>query len=640
MTWLRPTWLGFGLLGLLVIWVLLAINHPTTSIVSFDEGFHGGSALWQIELVKTLLAGGDIHSADYLRSEFNNGVIFYPPLWNILAVTLGLIFGPSTDVFRFATTIFGLLTLILTFIFTRRFYGRSTGLLSVVILAFLPIFFVYSHLMMLEVPQAFGVTLALVAFYYYLASEKVTAKTIIWTSLAFIVAVQAKVLVIALIFGALSLYGAILLIGWLRTEKQRRRFFAWPTALFILLALGSWYAYIWAVKEYLGADMLGFFLGQSSGISGRDQGLVLGFLDTFWKTKLFYLRDFRHYPLLGGLLTLGLIYRLLIGRQLVDYYLLAWTTINWILFSGIFPQVPQYIIALFIPLSIAAASMIVELTNRVFPARLQVIVLVVLAVSIAGWEYLTLPKSEATGWRTHQTYQQTAADYLASRSEENEAVLVSGDGTLYTVRLAGFAKKLQTYNLTSCPAAVNQTASWAIVESGATEQETRDRLDPSVWQEVRRFQSPNQTTTLYRNPTVKYPLVTEAEQSLVKSGLVRQAIEASGGQELALGQTTGNADLFGCSRLLKQGDRRLDFRLKADETVNQASDGEIVAQLEVWRPNTSYRVTRPLKAGELKNQGYQNFSLEFRNSRLDDKFEFQILVYRKMNLIVDTITFN
>ncbi|MBU6389267.1 hypothetical protein KGQ71_02005 [Patescibacteria group bacterium] len=111
----------------LVMAIGLAVTHPDSSIISFDEGFHGGGALaireYLLYYTRHAVPGGNPH---YLVREFVNGIALYPPLWAVSAALFSLIFGASVFVFRLVTSGFYILVTLLIYWAVIR-AGRRGG---------------------------------------------------------------------------------------------------------------------------------------------------------------------------------------------------------------------------------------------------------------------------------------------------------------------------------------------------------------------------------------------------------------------------------------------------------------------------------------------------------------------------------
>lgn len=475
----------------LVAWGWFVISgHPAGAVISFDEGFHGGIALYFTKVITAVLAGQSIEPLSGLRGEFNNGIIFYPPLWNMAAGFFGWLLGSSTAVFRAVTTIFGVASLVSIYVFTRSAANSRAAFLSVVALATAPIFYIYSHLMMLEVPLLFGVAIALLGYYYYLSTPTTRWPTLFLVSLAFAVGVHGKVIGIAVIFLTLGLYGLVLLAIGRRTE-QLPRFFGWPTLLFAAVGVVSWYSYIWLVRHYLHADMLGFFLDQSKGQAGSPLGPLGSFARTVWNNKDFYRRDFLHYPLLALVWFGSLVGYLAWRRSLLAAFLFVFGLANWIIFSGVMPQVPQYILPIFAPLAIATGLMLSDLIDTYIPAPFRLQAFIAAAVALGALQISAIPQSETYGWRIQVSKQEEAATDISQRAQKGDRVLVWSDGTIYALRLAGYSKDLAIVNGNHAEHAELESvvAEWAIIEPDRDQDSRLDRLIQSGWKELAQLPS-------------------------------------------------------------------------------------------------------------------------------------------------------
>ncbi|HSX42280.1 MAG TPA: glycosyltransferase family 39 protein [Candidatus Saccharimonadales bacterium] len=632
-----------GLLSLFFVgWSLSVVfGHPTNAVISFDEGFHGGTALYLTEVLRSIFHGHGFGGLGYLRGEFNNGIIFYPPLWNAVAGVAGWIFGPTTAVFRLVTLVFGLATSWLIYFFVRRHLNARAAFIAAVVLLSAPLFYIYSHLMMLEVPLAFGVALALLAYYDYLTTETVGWQKLLLVALAFAVGVQGKIIGIALIAAVLGLYGLALLVFW-RRDNQFKRFFALPTLLFVAVATLSWYAYIWAVKHFLHADMLGFFLGQSKGITQGHLGPLGNFAVTVWQHKFFYWRDFSHYPLLALVWFGSLVGFAAWKRTPFSVFLVAYALGVWIIFSGVAPQEVQYLLPIFVPLAIGTGAFLAELAHLFKPTIARQSVLIGLAVAVVWLSAGAVKRSEAQGWRYNVTDQELIASYIAQRAKTGDRVIAWSDATIYAVRVAGYSKRLQIYNggNSVCPNAMATAIDWAVIEpdGNGSGNQAADLKRVNGWEKAREFKTSGGVTYLFHNPSAgQRPLVTNAIDVTVDHFTAVADPAAAGHAVALLTQSIDYPNLRGCYRLLSLGNRTLTIRLKAGAGLKTVPPGAPVALLEISQLG-GQTVSRPILASELKTTAYQDFWVTINANKIDSLYEFKVWSLWDAGLTLDTLT--
>lgn len=625
-----------------VLWGLsLVLGHPAGAVISFDEGFHGGTALYLTQVLRSIFHGQGGGGLGYLRGEFNNGIIFYPPLWNGVAGAAGWIFGPTTAVFRLVTLLFGLATSWLVYFFARRHLNARAAFIAAVVLLSAPLFYIYSHLMMLEVPLTFGVALALLAYYDYLTSETIGRKKLLLVALAFAVGVQGKIIGIAVIIAVLGLYGLALLLFW-RRAPQFKRFYALPTLLFLAVAALSWYSYIWAVKHFLHADMLGFFLGQSKGITQSHLGPLGNFLVTVWQHKFFYWRDFSHYPLLALVWFGSLVGFTLWKRTPFAAFLVAYSLGTWIIFSGVAPQEVQYLLPIFVPLALGTGAFLAEIAHLFKPALARQTALVGLAALVVLLSAQAVKLSEAQGWRYNVTDQELIANYLAAHAKTSDRVIAWSDATIYAVRVAGYAKQLQIYNGGNdvCPNAMAASTDWAVIEpdGNGSGNQAADLKLVDGWEKAQQFQTSGGTTYLFHNLNAgQLPLVTNAVDVTVDHFSTVTDPAANGHPVVLLTQSLDYPNLRGCYRMLPLGRRTLTIRLKAGTGLKTVPTGAPVALLEISHLGAE-TVSRPILASELKTNAYQDFSVTINATKIDSLYEFKVWSDWDAGLTLDTLS--
>lgn len=618
-------------------WLLSLIHgHQPNSIISFDEGFHGGIALYVAKVVGKLFSHGSVRGLSYLRGEFNNGIIFYPPLWTVAAGFLGFLFGPSTAVFRLTTALFALASGVIVYLFVRKQADEPAATIAPMILLSMPLVFIYSHLMMLEVPLAFGVALAVLGFYWYLTAQKVDKKLVVLVTLGFAVGVQGKVIGIAVIFAALGLYGLALLAFW-RPSSQWRRFLAWPTLLFAATALISWYGYIVLLRHFLHADMLAFFLDQSKSIAGTRLGPLGGFAASIWQHKTFYLRDFAHYPVLF-LVWFGSLFGYLAWKRTpLAAFLFCYALGVWLVFSGVSPQVVQYVTSIFVPLAIVTALTLTELVTEFAPKKLAEATLIGLTILLVIGQGLSINRSEAAGWRNHQSGQEVLASYVAAHAHNGDRVIAWSDGTLYALRSAGYAKNLQLYNGNApvCQNALDVSIDWAIVEADGDQAAHTTLLSGSGWQQVDSVPINGEKAYVFRNPRAADAVTIQAETlAIVDHFSLVDDPAADGDQTVALRQSVDEPNIWGCYRKLPLGQHQVTFRLKT--TGAKATSSDSTARLAIVQVGGD-SIERLVKSSELTNS-YQDFTLRVDANSIDSDYEFQVQQNSAMPILIDSVT--
>jgi len=165
-------WLAFILLcGLgLRLWCL-----NQSGIFFYDEAMYLGHSLVGLEFLKMNHAAAAANPWEaflfYLRFPLN----FTKPIW-ILIVDSRFFLSDiyNWDYAKYASCVFGMLTLWLTFVFARRFFGSAViALLAAAILAFLPGHVFYSRIGLQEALSTF---LVLAGFYFYVFSRGFSLK--------------------------------------------------------------------------------------------------------------------------------------------------------------------------------------------------------------------------------------------------------------------------------------------------------------------------------------------------------------------------------------------------------------------------------------------------------------------------------
>ncbi len=634
-----PNWL-YVVVGSCLAAAILILTHPKGAIISFDEGFHGGAALFLRQVIHMWLGEPSfVSSPIYLEREFANGITLYPPLWTGLATLLSLIFGPYTSVFRLATSVFYVASILLAYWFIiRNRLSSRTAFVGAAIVATVPMIMIYSHLMMLEVPLLFGVS-AMVMGFYLLTMDLIprTWKTLLLLTLVFILAPLAKLPAILLAWGVIVGFILITSIVYWRSNFYRR-FLKPELILFLVVSLLSLYGYIRLTEHFFHTNMIDFFIGQSQGtekINPIQHALTLA-----WNNRWFYWRDFAHMPFLG-LVWFGSVLVYLLWRRTPLAWLLAiWTVVVYVEFSGVLPQVPQYIMPIYMPLGLATAFLISDLSERVEPKNQQIPLLVAITLWIVISQVVAMQRSEGYGWRAMQVGQEQASAYIAEHAHFGDRVLSWHDGDTYAIRIAGLAKYLQIRNASDqvCPIAMQDSYEWALVVNQPPYISETDKklLSQAPWQEVKRFGNDN-STILYHNSNAVFPLIIQAEQQAPERTVADS--EATLGQAMIIKDTDSQPALWGCLRLPPFGQSTVTFRIKNKGVPSDIADDQDVLRLEysAW-PGGEFS-GRNITGGELRHSaGYQDYSFDLNHTHINLPGEFRVIMYRAGTIALDTIT--
>lgn len=482
-------------LGILFWSIWIIVSHPQHAIVSWDEGFHGGAALFISEGIRNYLNFGKF---TYILNDFKNGLVWYPPLWLFVAGPLGAIFGPSVQIYRFSTLVFSILSIYLAAAFTRKIQGVKAAIITVVTLAFVPVFVVYSHLMMIEVPLLFSVGFALSTFLIYLNKEKTSRSDYLWTSFAMVIGVMAKIVGVAIIFGTLTLYGAILFLFY-RKNVQFRRFFSGYTLVILSCGLLTLQLYRAFDMHVLHADLLNFHINQTEQLTGHSGNILKTLVQTLKDNLGFYLTDFLHMLPVTILLIGSLIGYLVLDRSLLSIFLLAWVVTTYLVFSSVKPQAVQYVMSIFLPLAIATGlfwGRFLNLRNKITGN----ICFVSIAAGILVTELLFQNQTETWGWRNLVTNQDQAAQYVSEHANFGDRVISIGDGTRFLVRLFGFKKNLQTINGAApiCQESIQDSTEWLISDLGPQNPIQFKDLH-SNWVRLASYSGVNEPTMVFKN---------------------------------------------------------------------------------------------------------------------------------------------
>ncbi len=593
------------LLGVTLWGIAVILAHPAHAIVSWDEGFHGGAALFVTQVLRHHF---DFYPYTYILSDFINGVIWYPPLWLIVSGILGALEGPSVEVYRFSTLLFGVTTLVLVAFFSRSIGGKKAGFFAALVLAVNPVFIIYSHLMMREVPLLFGVSLALLFYFRYLIRPKVNRFDLVVTTLAFAVAALSKIMAVAIIPATITIFG-IFLFTFYRATLVWQRFYSRPTAFFLGAMLISFLSYRYLVLKTLNADMIQFFLGQSSSLGGEKNLLILT-LHNFISGWDYYLQIFSQMPLFSLVWLVSLASLVIFQRKPISFYLLIWVIVTYLAFTVVRPLAYQYIMSIYAPLSVATGLLWAGwLDKKVSVRRSLIFCLVFVAAIILGLSSFDKTAS-IIWWKTITNQDQVAAE-VVQNAHEGDRVVVSGDGNIFLLHLLGESKKIQTINGAAkvCSQTLEDSAEWAIADFGPQDPIGLTKFDLTTWQKFAGNSNDTGATTIYHNP--------EAGNKVMLTG--------------------SKLDTLTCSRLLRPGKNKITFWATANMKNGGLANSPAVLSLrtKIFKPLAETVVGPAAINNSLGKQ--RSYSMIFNQQKIDQPAFFLFFPPQGVNLDVEKI---
>lgn len=493
----------FLLLGLLLWGKWVIDTHPAHAVVSWDEGFHGGSALFFTQAIRNIFS---IKDYLYLARDFNVGLTWFLPLWSTSAGLLGAILGPSVEVYRLTTLIFAAASLLLIAFFAKKVGGYKAGLIAAATLAFFPTFVIYSHLMMQELPLLFSTSLALILFFRYLTKPRVSKFDIFLTSLSFALGVATKVTAIAVVLGVIMLFGLMILI-FFKNTLYYRRYFSIFTILFVGSSLFTFCLFRYLTGKFLNVDLLSAYLSQTAQLSQGDSNIIILLLKTLYQDMTYYLGDFLRMPALAVVFGGSLFAYFVLKRSIIAYFLLAWVAAIYLIFSAVKPHSPQYLLSIFVPLSVGVGLFFGEFISNI--KRIPSFFLIWVAIAgIVLLELMYFGSASTIGWRKTVTNQDLAVDYVIAHSKPGDRVFAVGDGTSFLLKMATLNKHIQVVNGASklCPQSIQDSIEWAIADYGPQNLYHMVEVQQSNWFKRISFTNLATSADVYSNTKLNNPL--------------------------------------------------------------------------------------------------------------------------------------
>ncbi len=138
--------------------VVFGFNLGDLSLLKGDENYYFSSAMRMIR------------EGDYITPRYHHHIRFEKPALYYWIVALFIkLFGASWGVARMTSVLFAVLTVLITYLFSLRFFPRKTALLTGFMLATSLLFFLYARLAVIDMTLLFLLTLA---FYLFIKAEQ------------------------------------------------------------------------------------------------------------------------------------------------------------------------------------------------------------------------------------------------------------------------------------------------------------------------------------------------------------------------------------------------------------------------------------------------------------------------------------
>jgi len=359
-----------------------------------------------------LLSRGEI--VDYITTYG-----YYPPLYDGVTTVFFQVFGVNATSGRLTAVTFSLLSIWITFEFTKRTYDQKTALLASVLLGVMPGFFWLSRITMLETMLIFFFILAMFAFFTWL--NKNTNKTLTLAGLAIGIGILAKYQVFVAVFAMIA---AIL---WLGRAKLKHRFKKFLLILIIAAAVAApWFAVVFQANGMDTFQDLIYVMREGGqdriDYSNRFPAPIFYLIEMTWPFS-----DIPVHPVSLPLYILGLLGLGLFAwrRKPEDKIFLAWFVVVYVFFTLVPNKQWRYITPVFPVLAISAASFVVFLYGKIKawnpkPPSLngQVAKKILAGLLIA----LT---ATAIVYSSYEAYQMTARDQIHIPTEETAKYLAS-----------------------------------------------------------------------------------------------------------------------------------------------------------------------------------------------------------------------
>ena len=233
-------------------WDLIALAL-LAAIFCFAKLDSGSLRTWD-EAIYGQVAQEYFQTGDWLRPNWNGDLWFHKPPFAMWFMALGFsVFGVGEGAVRLGSAICGVLGVLGTYGFARRFFGRDAALLSALLLLSTPTYLIFSKLGMLDVPLTVFVAGSLFAYRKGLTNPRwLTA-----AGVAFATAFMIK--------GVAALVAPLICLAHVLVHREwtaLRSIYLWAGGALALLIIAPWHLLQFMehgdafIDEYVGFHVL------------------------------------------------------------------------------------------------------------------------------------------------------------------------------------------------------------------------------------------------------------------------------------------------------------------------------------------------------------------------------------------------
>jgi len=426
-----------------------------------------------------LMVGADdshfaTHAINFLGSGKLETYDQSAPLWFSLTDFFYKIFGVNQIGSRFASILFGSLSIILIFLFTREFFGKKAGLIAAFLLAISP-FHIKNTLAEIDVMVMFFVLFGVFLFYKFLKEDK--KRFLVLSSVMFGLALMSKIYALLFLPG-LFIFGFYInykRYGKIINKKIIKNLVLFSIIVFIFVIPVLTHNYLLykdkGISDFMFSGILGLGKNKSAQYYNWDPGWATGH-----DYKGFFLGNSKftpHTKLPGAIYTLGFLFHndpvvlilgligflfYLIKREKKDYLILFLLLflLPWVYIGSIMLLAKHYIFELifFLPLASGLISRIhKKIKNSKIRLRYLLIIILIfnlyfLGISIGGSYYAYYPFYE----KSHQ------GKLMDFKNQISENSLVVVDSRIYRGQTAWIFNDRYYLEAAFFPLAIQQTS--------------------------------------------------------------------------------------------------------------------------------------------------------------------------------------
>lgn len=313
---------------------LIFVNLSNNHLLPWDEAIYS-------KVAKNIVTSGEFMTLSWRPEEF---WFEKPPLYMWLTAVSFNIFGINEFAARFFSALFGLLTILVVYLFAEKLFSKTSAFISALSLLTTFHFLYYSRAAMLDVTVTFFITLTLYLYYLYRTENK--PWHFVFVGIALGLAVMTKNVIGLIALPIIGLYDLYLLVS--KQQKLSKEFFISYISMILsfLFVTAPWHIAMWLKhKEAFLNSYIGYHVLQRAVEGIEDKGQPF-----YW--YLIVLRVSMRIWFVVLLLSYPFTFLMSFIKKKEYLFLIIWSLFIFLFFSLASSKLIWYIIPIYPPLAI------------------------------------------------------------------------------------------------------------------------------------------------------------------------------------------------------------------------------------------------------------------------------------------------